>query len=105
MSQPEPPSHFASQEATSVGETNPNFLVRIDRSKRREVHAGSAHIRGNTDRSDGDVAHARVFHLARNDLREHTLDLGFDASLSLSLCHLATAASWRLRLSSSTRSG
>jgi len=25
QSQPEPPPHFASQEATGVGETNPNF--------------------------------------------------------------------------------
>ena len=73
----------ASPEAAGVRETDPHFLVGIHRCEGREVHAGKPHVGSNTDRRDGYVAHARVLHLTRDELREHTLDLGFYAALSL----------------------
>jgi len=81
MAQPKPTPHFAAQKTAGMSETDPHSFVRIQGRKRREVHAGSAHISGDINRRDSDIAHARVFYFARDELREHTLDLGFDASL------------------------
>jgi hypothetical protein len=87
MPQSKPTPHLATEKSPRMRKADPNFLVRIQRSEWREIHAGKAHIRSDVNRCDSDIAHAWVFYFARDELREHTLDLGFNASLSLSFRH------------------
>ena len=88
MAQPEAPPELTTQEARGVGETRTHLLGWMKRGEGREVDARAAHVGSHAHRRHRDVAHARVLHLARDQRRQHALDLGLDA-LRASVRHRA----------------
>ena len=79
MAQSEPPAEFPAQESGGARETLLHLLMRIARGKGREEDLRRTHVGGHAHARDGHVAHARILHLARDQAREHALDLGLDA--------------------------
>ena len=78
MPQAQATTNFTAQKPTRARQPLAHLLGGIFRGKWREEHAGDAHIGRETHGRYGDVSHARVLHLARDQLREHALDLRFD---------------------------
>jgi hypothetical protein len=79
MAQSEPPAEFPAQESGRARESLLHLLVRAARGKGREEDLRRAHVGGHAHARDGHVAHARILHLARDQAREHALDLRLDA--------------------------
>src|ERR1700704_1059084 len=77
--QRQPPAELPAQEPGGVGESDVHLLRGVARCKRGEEDARRAHVGRDADRRDGHVADARILHLARDQRREHTLDLRLDA--------------------------
>jgi hypothetical protein len=78
VSQAQTTTDFTAQESARARKPLTHLLRWILRSKWREEHASDSHIGRETHGRYGDVSHARVFHLARNELGEYALDLRFD---------------------------
>src|SRR5262249_43727097 len=87
MTQAQAASHLATQKTARMSQAYPDLLMRVLRCEWREVNARGSHVRGDTHCRDRDVADARILYLARNDLREHSLYLGFNSPRPLCLCH------------------
>src|SRR6185437_2618379 len=88
--QPQPPSRLAAQKARGAGEAALHLLRRMRRSEGSVEHLRRALVGGEPDPGDGDGADARVLDLARDQLREHALQLRLDlaqaaAALRISL--------------------
>jgi hypothetical protein len=66
MPQAQATADFTAQKSTRARQSLTHLLSGILRRKRREEHAGDAHIGRETHGRYGDVSHARVFHLARD---------------------------------------
>src|SRR5262249_44503466 len=80
--QPQPPPNFAAQEGPRTRETLANLLGRVLGHKRREVDPCGTEIRIDLHFCDGDAADARVLPLARDELRERTLQLPLDPPMA-----------------------
>ena len=86
MPQPQAPSELPAEKTRGVREALPYLRGGMERRERREEHARTPHVRSDAHRGHGDVADARILHLARDQRREHALDLGLDA-LRAPACH------------------
>src|SRR6185437_919012 len=78
MPQPQPPPDLAAQEAGGAGEAGLHLLLRMLRDEGSVEHPRHPHVGREADTGDGDVADARVLDLARDQLREHALQLRLD---------------------------
>jgi hypothetical protein len=79
MAQPQPPAELTAQEARRVTQTARHLLGGVAGRERREEHARAALVRGHADGGDGDIAHAWILHLARDQPGQYALDFGLDA--------------------------
>src|SRR5689334_13779862 len=79
MPQCEPPPELTAQEAGGTRKARVHLLGRMKRCEGDEEHPRASHVRSDAHRGDGDVAHPRILDLARDQRREHALDLGLDA--------------------------
>jgi hypothetical protein len=79
IAQREPPAELAAQKAGGVVQRATYLIRRVLRGEWREEDAHAAHVPGSADRGDRDIADAWILHLAREQSRQHPLDLGLYA--------------------------